>query len=144
MHGEDNAAFQLLDEMLATTNTSDFLVFSFNDSRLLILGSFDLVYYHEIEIVFEGVSYIGLPASFDRPRLRFATPDEERLFAFLGLDDRDRVYVVEPDSESGEGKHYVVAQRVVARKCMVYHYQREDLKPGEEIAPWVHQSENGG
>jgi hypothetical protein len=135
MDVEDNAVFQLLDEMLGTTNISDFLVFSFNDSRLLILGSFDLAYYHEIEIAFEGVSYIGLPAVFDRPRMRFATPDEAGLFAFLGLEHTDRVFVIE--LESSERKHFVVAQQVFARKCMVYHYRREDLKPGEEIAPWV-------
>jgi hypothetical protein len=137
MDVEGDAVFQLLNEIRESTNSTDFQVHSFSGFRLLIIGSFDLAYYHEVEICFDAVAYIELPTCFDRPALRFAKPDEAKSYTHLGLDDTERLFVFEIDQEINQRRYVVAAQSVKARKCMVYHYRRENLKEGEEIAPWV-------
>lgn len=134
---EGAAVFHLLDELRESSNTSDYQILSFNDSRLFVIGSFDLDYYHEVEIAFEGVSYIELPTVFNWPTLRAATPDEANAYAYLGLDQTEYLYVIEEDPYVDSRKFYIAARSVSARRCMVYHYRREGLKDGEEIAPWV-------
>ncbi len=137
MNVEGVAVFHMLDELRESTNTCDFEVLSFSDARLFIIGSFDLDYYHEVEIAFEDVVYIELPTYFNRPALRAATPEEANAYAYLGLDPTEYLYVIEEDPYVDSRKYYVAARSVSARKCMVYHYRREELKDGEEIAPWV-------
>jgi hypothetical protein len=57
---EDKAAFALLKELVYSTNTIEFSIARFNTNNLLLIGSFDLSYYHEAEFVFEDVFYIEI------------------------------------------------------------------------------------
>ena len=135
VEGEDVMA--LLESLRSSSNTTDFEVNTYDGSRLLIVGSFDLTYYHEVEIEFESVAYIELPTLFDRPRLRIATAEESERLRYLDLSPPEKLYAIDTDPDTEDRTFYVAAESVRARRCMVYHYQREDLKEGEEIAPWV-------
>lgn len=135
VQGEDVMA--LLETLRSDSNTSDFQVQDYDGSRLLLIGSFDLMYYHEVEIEFESTAYIELPSIFDYPRLRIATADESQRLRFLDLSPPEKLYAIDTDPDLQGRTFYVAAESVRARRCMVYHYQREDLKEGEEIAPWV-------
>jgi len=137
MHLEGEEVMALLESLRASSNTSDFELQDYDGSGLLIIGSFDLAYYHEVEIEFESVTYIELSASFNRPRLRIATAEESERLRFLDLSPPEKLYAIETDPDLDGPFFYVAAERVRARRCMVYHYRRENLRDGEEIAPWV-------
>jgi len=128
-----------INEIVTTTNATDFLVHSFVGNSLLLIGSFDLCYYHELEIRFHDVSYIGLPVyGLDSPRVSVASEAERKAHAHLELDGDDTLFRVHDDPEfKGGHVYYVAAKRVSISEGMVYHYIRDDLKDGEHTADWV-------
>lgn len=131
-----------INEIVAKTNTTDFLIHSFVGDSLLLIGSFDLSYYHELEIRFHDVAYIGLPVyGLDSPRLSVASEKERMAHAHLELDDDDVLFRVHdaPDFKGGH-VYYVAAKRVSIAEGMVYHYMRDDLKDGERVAEWVKET----
>ena len=54
-----------INSYLLNSNCSDFRVKHFDGSNLHLIGSFDLCYYHNIEIVFHEVFRLALNTSFD-------------------------------------------------------------------------------
>jgi hypothetical protein len=131
---EDKAAFALLKELVYSTNTTEFCVARFNTNNLLLIGSFDLSYYHEAEFVFEDVFYIEIyTSSLSSPTLRFATADEIARYKHLELDASECLFALTSDSHQLNPVYFIGASKVKARRCMVYHYNRENLLAGEEI-----------
>jgi hypothetical protein len=59
--------FEKLNKISKETNTTDFRIDSCGGENLLITGSFNFCYYHEVEVKFQEVEYIDLLASFDNP-----------------------------------------------------------------------------
>ncbi|QDU58493.1 hypothetical protein [Aeoliella mucimassa] len=112
-----------INEIVATTNTTDFIVHSFAGDSLLLIGSFDLCYYHELEIRFHDVSYIGLTVyALNSPRLTVASEKERKAHAHLELDDDDVLFRVHVDpSLKGGHVYYVAAKRVSISEDIVYH-----------------------
>jgi len=53
-----------INRFLGNSNCSDFQIKSFDGFRLHLIGSFDLCYYHEIEIIFNDVYKIAMETSF--------------------------------------------------------------------------------
>jgi len=137
MFVEGENVMALLESLRSSSNASDFEVQAYDGSRLLIVGSFDLAYYHEVEIEFEEVAYIELPTQFSDPRLRIATAEESARLRFLDLSPPEKLYAIDADPDVDGQTFFIAAESVRARRCMVYHYRREELKDGEEIAPWV-------
>ncbi len=110
---------------LAASGMSEFRIQSYDGWRLLVVGGFDLCYYHDIELTFTDVAHINLPTAFYWP----AFEDVGQ----CGCCDRRRFAVRAEDSE-----WEVIAQTVEVVIGKVYHYDRgEPLQPGERIAPWV-------
>ena len=102
---------------------SDFRLESYDGWRLLVIGRFDLSYYHDIELVFSGVTFIRCPTSFDRPRFIDA--------GFVPGGFRTMI-------QTEEGEFEIVAESLDATIGKVFHYDRGDqLQPGERIADWV-------
>jgi len=100
-----------------------FRVQSFDSCQLMIIGSFDLDYYHDIELTFSDVAYINCPTDFCEPRFSDGGPTAE-----------GRRFQIHTD----EGQFEIVADQVVVVVGKVYHYDRgEPLLPGERIADWV-------
>ncbi|UQA63220.1 hypothetical protein [Polyangium aurulentum] len=127
-----------VNEFLRGSNICEFSLWSFNEGRLLVLGSDDLAYYHVVEIVFEGVEYIDASTSLWEPRFRNATAVEaEAFWAAKGVKGEVELYVLEEEFDGKFTKHFVAAESMHVSTGMVYHYERENLKPGERIAPWV-------
>lgn len=131
---EGEAAFALLKELVETSNIIEFCVARFDTNNLLLIGSFDLSYYHEAEFVFEDVFYIEIyTSSLSHPTLRFATAEEIARYKHLELDASERLFALTSDSHQLNPVYFIGASQVKARKCMVYHYNRENLQAGEEI-----------
>jgi hypothetical protein len=112
---------------LASSGMSEFRIESYDGLRLLLVGSFDLCYYHDIELAFTDVAHINLPTEFYEPE-----------FADVGQCQCDcckrRRFAVRAEGSVWE----VIAQAVDVVIGKVYHYDRGDeLKPGERIADWV-------
>ncbi|NUU06421.1 hypothetical protein [Leifsonia sp. C5G2] len=103
---------------------SDFHVQTFDGENLLIVGSFDLSYYHYIEIRFFDVQSVNCATWFHTPIFR--EPTSSGRFAF-----------------QADGCEFeIVAARAQITLGMVYHYDRgTQLLPGERIAPWVKLSD---
>ena len=127
-----------LNEIVDATNTTDFRIVSFSNDVMRIIGSFDLGYYHTVEVDFHGVSFINLPTDFVEPQFRLAIPGERNdLRAVVG--DESNLFCIEAEATEGSRRvtFHVAASGVVIREGMVYHFARADLKDGERIAEWV-------
>ena len=128
-----------INDVVSTTNTTDFLVQSFADGTLLLIGSFDLHYYHEVEVRFHDVVFVGLPIyGLDSPMFSVASDEERQSHAHLELDEDDVLFRVRVDADVNGGKiYYIASKQVTVSEGIVYHYLRDDLKEGERIAEWV-------
>jgi hypothetical protein len=109
---------------------SDFHIRSFDGHRLVVVGSFDLCYYHYIEVHFVGVDRINCPVWFNSPEFT-----DERPVTSPGAGvAKPRRFAI----RAGDGRHEVIAEGVEVVFGMVYYYDRgEQLRPGERIAEWV-------
>lgn len=127
---------------LVESGVDHFQVDSFDSCRLLIVGSLDLCYYHNVEVEFADVAYISCPTHFFDPTFRIGVSGErERLVSVLG-DFEENVYCIDASAGSWPQTFFIVARSVVITEGMVYRYARPDLKPGERIAPWVKPDSN--
>ena len=131
-----------INEIVETTNTVDYRIQSYDSVNLMITGSFDFCYYHEVELTFHEVSYISLPADFGNPTFRLATEKEcADINKIIAVDEEEKVFCIEADTTRTIEKllFFVVAEKVTLNEGTVFYYEREDLKPGERIAPWVNK-----
>jgi len=95
-----------INEFLANSNCSDFTIKYYSGEKLCLIGSFDLCYYSEIEILFEQVDYISMNTYFglwdlaDNPfRLNFCADDaDSRLEIQIGKDFEDKTHIIRCDS----------------------------------------------
>lgn len=129
-----------LNEGIQDRGVLDFSIRSFEDHRLTMVGSFDLDYYQDVQIEFSGVSYLSCPSDFSDASFRELHRDEcADLIEFLGesLDHESRVFAVDIEDFYNVHTHYIVADDVDFQFGKVYYYPRENLEPGESIAPWV-------
>jgi hypothetical protein len=134
------SAIERLNEIVKTTNTTDFRIQSYDSVNLMLTGSFDFCYYHEVELVFSEVSYISLPSHFWNPFIRMATDAEiAAIRAIIAIDETESVYCIEAETGASLEKlpFYIVAESVSIKEGLVYYYARENLEVGERIASWV-------
>jgi len=132
--------FRRINEIVETTNTTDFRIQSYNSVSLLLTGSFDFNYYHEVEVEFKEVSYISLPSDFYDPVFRLANAEEiESIRKLIALEKKDVVFCIEAGTSCSIDKlpFYIVVESVSMREGRVFYYDRENLKEGERIACWV-------
>lgn len=112
---------------LSADGADEFRIDSFDGSRLVLIGSFDLCYYHDVEVMFTEVAFIRCPTYFTAPKFREA-----------GKTDGGIRFKITTD----EGKFEVVAESVAVAVGKVYHYDRgAQLQPGERIAARVKRSD---
>jgi hypothetical protein len=108
---------------LSANGIAEFRIGSFDGSQLLVIGSFDLSYYHDVELTFTEVEFIRCPTYFCEPHFRDA-----------GKMGDGRQFEIKTD----EGLFEIIAECVSVVIGKVYHYDRgEELKDGERIADWV-------
>ncbi|MFD1885532.1 hypothetical protein [Paenibacillus wenxiniae] len=106
--------------------------------RLVIAGSRDYSYYHNVELIFHEVQFMMLPAQiFTAERLRLATTEEvaDLNEMMYGHQQMGRVFCLESLFEGT--RYYVVARQLEYNTDTVYYYKREPLGPGERIAEYL-------
>ena len=129
-----------INEIVETTNTVDYRIQSYDSVNLMITGSFDFCYYHEVELLFHEVSYISLPTDFSYPKLRKAIKSEiSQIEKIIEVAQEETVFCIEAETNCSLEKlsFFVVAEKVTLNEGLVFYYERENLKEGERIAPWV-------
>lgn len=123
---------------LSKTNIGDFYIYDYSmRPSLLFVGSFDFCYYHNVEIVFNEVSFVACPGGiFQADHIRLATKDElERIYAFsYGYNDTPTICLVDTTFKT---KFFISAGEVKYSFQNVYYYKRESLAENERIADWV-------
>ncbi|NMO18569.1 hypothetical protein HPC49_33200 [Pyxidicoccus fallax] len=139
MTGVDPDALRKLNAFVAETNVKDFGLRWIQAGSLYVVGSEDLSYYHQVELVFEDFAHVNLPREFSSPRLRLASAHEALAPAHLRSDPELSTFVFETPDAPG-GVFFVCACRLRIEYGMAYHYRRTPLQPGERIAPWVDQA----
>jgi hypothetical protein len=127
---------------LAARGVDQFRVQSFDSSRLVIVGSFDLCYYHNVEVEFTDVAYVASATNFFEPKFRLGTPHERRFLVPVIGDSDDNLYCIDADAGSEPHTFFVVARTAVVTEGNVYHNPRPDLKAGKRIAPWVKRDDS--
>lgn len=119
---------------------------------LIVLGSFDFSYYHQVELVFYGVKAHTLhtqaywPDHWSKPQLELLQGEEANTIAAkLGwqLTTGQQVFAFNRGSH-GDERYYIMAEGLSWYIGTVFHYDREAqeaLKPGERVAYWVSKAE---
>lgn len=99
-----------LQKILLTKKIIDFEFLEYKDFTLKVAASFDFSYYHNVEIIFYGVSYIACATKLINTEIRFGTKeereqllkskrisymeDDEILFCFSIFNDLDKHYIL--------------------------------------------------
>lgn len=110
----------------------DFEVQSYKDGNILVLGSTDFSYYHQIEISFYGVSfYQGVLSWGSDPSddlLVENTTSNLSLIDEYKLNGDFKIYSFITDDET---KVNFAAERISINTDTVFYYQRDNLKENE-------------
>ena len=103
----------------------DFAASSSDEGHLLVLGSNDFAYYHDLELEFRGVRFHDLPPAFSHARFRLDATRSDPVIVWI---------TAVPADDVSERELEIQARAVSVRIGKVYYYDRPDLKPGERIA----------
>ncbi len=98
----------------------EFRIQSFDSSRLVLIGCWDLTYHHNVEVEFVEVSYIQCATDFHAQVFRLAKP-EECTHSLQQLSSDDTVFCFESD----DNKLFIAAQNLLVREGLVLHYKPE-------------------
>jgi len=119
----------------------DFHVYSYDGRKLIIAGSEDLTYYHQLEVIFEGISFFS--GYFDEWHSDTSKP----VFILSSLDTESKLnleYEILAGSHSFMFKTedqitdvVITARKVSFNTDTVLYYFREDLKENERLADFV-------
>lgn len=122
---------------LEKTNIDEFRIINHDGTNIILAGSFDFCYYHEVEVMFLNVDFICSPSHFKANTFRLATNDEIiSLNIFMNEFKRTGLTFCMEDRSFGE-KSYIVALGLNINWGTVYYYKRENLQDGERIADWI-------
>ncbi|MEU3554649.1 hypothetical protein [Streptomyces fragilis] len=116
----------------------DWEVIAWDPGQFRLAAGWDLAYHHGLELVFGDPAFVGCPARFHDPVFRAPT-DEERTGVARRLGEEAPVLVAF-DADSGGRDPFpclVAAERLEILHGTVLRYWRDDLAPGQRLAPWV-------
>lgn len=108
----------------------DFSVFLYERGRLVIVGSDDLSYYHNLEITIETPSYINGVMDW--------SCDLDESFMEISIQDNgsQKSSIIEFYSDN-ELKFKVVGENISVNFDTVFYYEKDNLNIGERLAYWV-------
>lgn len=138
---------ELLQQELRAANIEHFYItepIQPQSQQLVLAGSFDFSYYHNVEITFTEVEFILCPGSvFTVELFRLANEEEIiQLHSIMhGCERNGIVFCLENEFE--QQRFYIVAEQMTYHFGMVYYYERPNLQPGERIAEFVIRRRGG-
>lgn len=100
---------QRLNELIPSW-IDNYTIQSFDGSRLLLIGSFDLSYYYDLKVEFLEVSFIQCSTYFHANHFRAANAEETGRFHHVLLDnERHHIVCIESDEQT----YYIIAENWV-------------------------------
>ncbi|WP_042290962.1 hypothetical protein [Citrobacter sedlakii] len=108
----------------------DFSFFLYERNRLIIAGSDDLSYYHNLEVIIDNPSYINGVMDWS------CDLNEEFIKSSNYTENNCNMSVLEFYSDS-ELKLKVIAEKISVNFDVVFYYKKENLNIGERLAYWV-------
>lgn len=124
---------------LDKTNVEDFYIIRYDRSgKLILAGSFDFCYYHNVEIIFHDVSFICCPSStFTVNRLRIADESEiQELHQMIHGYQKDGFAICMEDTFSNTS-YYIIAHDIEYKFQKVNYYCDGKIIKGEVISDWA-------
>ena len=102
--------------------------FEFRESGndIVLIGSKDFTYYHEIEITFKNVKKYSLEENW--------SVDTSKDFIIKS----NEAYLINNEDIPLE-KHFLQAQEVIFNTDTVFYYKRDNLKEGERLADFINK-----
>lgn len=119
-----NDIVSLLNERVWTVSWLDFYIFSYEKNKLVIAGSDDFSYYHNVEI--ECYNPIYMKGNFEW------TCDTTGELASVG-DAKKKLLFMNDDGIALE----VIADKFFINFDTVFYYYRDNLIEGQRMAAWV-------
>ncbi|MEZ5012868.1 MAG: hypothetical protein R2794_01120 [Chitinophagales bacterium] len=118
------------------------------EHALIVLASFDMTYYHQMEFAFFDVLAHDMPDEFQWPDhwekeqlVLLEGREREDALAFLNIPHPESHYVFAFNIGShGEEQYYILASGISIFRGTVFYYDREKqeaLKEGERVAWWT-------
>lgn len=122
-----------LQNRLKRTNISDFNIIYKNEYDLILAGSFDFAYYHDVEIIFSDVDFIFCPGCmFSISNFRLATNDELlELIKFMHGWEKEGFVTCLDDT------YYIVAQQIQFKFHNVIYEVKKDFICEQRISDWA-------
>jgi len=128
-----------IDALIREQPWCDFHVISYADSKLTIAGGTDLVYYHTLEIVFQGVFFfLGFPQGWrsDTKSSVFIIPDNgPELNLKFEIESGYQLFLFK--TEDYQQNVIIAAESLTYNRDTVYYYDRPNLGNGERVAEFV-------
>ncbi|MCF6404879.1 hypothetical protein L3C95_18410 [Chitinophaga filiformis] len=123
----------------------DFTVFHYDGRKLIIAGSDDLTYYHQLEVIFEDVFFFsgyfdGWKSETQEPV--FILPDAETALALnIEYEIVEGYHLFIFKTEDYRNDVIIAAGNVSFNTDTVLYYFREDLQENQRLAHFVKRKE---
>ena len=108
----------------------DFEIYLYSNGRLIIVGSSDLSYYHNFEIIINAPSYMSSDTYWT------CDPLDDFMKLKIINDNNDANIILEFYSESIL-QFKLIAANISLNFDTVFYYKRENLSSGERLAYWI-------
>ncbi len=97
---ENEQAIDYINALIWNSEIREFRVDKYDGSKLTIIGSFDLCYYHDVEINFVEVGYTQLSYDFSDPKFELQKSKEIKMLSFSNIFSEALLCkIYEPDGE---------------------------------------------
>ncbi|PAB60316.1 hypothetical protein [Anaeromicrobium sediminis] len=108
-----NCKIDNFSKKIQQTNISDYYIYKIDSENLHIVGSFDLSYYYEVEIVLHGVEFISCPTytSFDFIKIIGTNDNIKELPDFI-KNNEDKSIIFFMEDEFSQCKNFIVASDI--------------------------------
>lgn len=120
----------------------DFHVYRYESNKLIIAGSIDLCYYHQLEIIFENIQvFHGFFSGWHSDTTQVVFDKLEERNEFNGPLEIEQGYsVFRFKTEDYQNDVIIAAEKISFNTDTVFYYERDDLKENERIAYFVKRS----
>jgi len=141
MKDKNKSIVKLIDEYIRQNAWFDFHLWKFDGENLVISGSTDLIYYHNLEIIFSDVFFASIffkDWQSDTQKSVIEIPDvdlNKKLNIKFDIEKGYQIFIIR--TENYKTDIYVAAKEIDFNTDTVYYYQRENLKDNERLADFL-------
>lgn len=138
MTDETRKSVEKIDALIRQNAWFDFQVSSYDGSNLVISGSIDFSYYHELEVTFHNVFFASgyfRDWKSDTTHAVFRTPEPEEAYQLnfqLEIEEGYDLFIFKV--EDSKNNVVIASESISFNTDTVLYYYRENLPPGMRLA----------